>query len=131
MRNILFFLFLACGIAQAGVLKSFSVDTSSTSLATSYGTGASSLVVSGQTGARYVCVTNGASVTIAVNIDTFSATSAPSSPGTQNWYIPAGAGRCTDAHPETALYVYLRSASGSTISTGVITGEVWDRVQVP
>lgn len=131
MKRIFLAFLLLCGVSHAGVIQSFKVDTSSTNLATTYSTAAQSLVVSGVYYSRYLCVFNGAQVTIAVNMESQSGTSAPTSPGTHNAYIAPNVLRCFDTRPEQGLYVYLRSDSGSTISTGIISGEVYDRVQVP
>lgn len=113
-------------ISEAGVLTSFNVDTSTSNLATTYGTGATSLVASGVHYAQTICMINSTSSTVALNVDTLSTSSAPTA-DRADIYLPAGVGRCIPVDPRNSTNVYLRSASGSTISSGKVQGDLDDK----
>lgn len=68
---------------------------------------------------KQCCVYNGTASLIAFNVDNGEAAAAPSS-DTNEIPVPAGLGACAGGPISTRLY--LRSYSGSNITSGTVTG---------
>ncbi len=107
--------------AQVSAIESFKITASGGSpIPTAYSTSDTQSKV--KTGLRYksqVCVYNSTASVIAINIDNGDSSTAPSADA-KDIYVPASTGAC--AGPPVSSRVYLRSDSGSTITSGTVYG---------
>lgn len=122
MKALLFSLFLACAPALA-LQSSFTITgTGGAPIPVAYSiSNTQSLVMSGLVYAKEVCVYNGTASKIAFSTLGTTTTVAPATPEV---YVAGGSGAClTDARYLGPIStVQVRSASGSTITTGDIWG---------
>lgn len=125
MRITFLLALMLCGISQAGILQSFYLDTSVNNLATTYSTTLVYEPFKVLKGVVQVCVNNPSASLIAINVDAPLSTAAPSV-DVNDLYIPGGSSACIYIDRRQKTNLYLRSASGSAITTGLIFGYAAD-----
>ena len=109
-------------------VKSVRIDTSSSNVPTTYGSGSTSLKITGVSGQGYSHLRIGNETTARIAITTtHSDAGVPSSDPVANSEQMYCCSTSTEFRDDLSLfdYVYIRSDSGSAISTGIITIEVW------
>lgn len=123
LQTLVLFLSL-CAPAWAGVLVSFHITATGGApipIANSISDTQSQIVTAlDWASARWFCAYNNTSSLVAFNLDG-SATTAPTG-DLKDIYVPRQTGRCT--RTKFRATIYLRSASGSTITSGDVFGDV-------
>jgi len=122
MHRVLALLLLIPIFSLAGPPSSFKITASGGSpIPTAYSAAnTQSLAKSGLRYQRWLCVYNSTGSVIAVNTNG-TTTLAPTA-DVGDIYMPAGVGRCLEV--DGLNTVYIRSDSGSTITSGVVYGDV-------
>lgn len=125
MKNLVgaVILLVAVALPAFAGMKTKTVDTSTSNLPATYNTSASSLLVSGNRGSNLM-ITNETGSRVYCTATNISTVVAPSSANSKELVIPATSIKAWDKIG-TGPTVYCRSGTGSTISSGVLTVEVW------
>jgi hypothetical protein len=118
MRYLLLLSFVAFIQSVNAWQASFKVDAATNNIPTSFSTAAGSQVLTGLTFPTELCIVNETAGRIGIN----NQTSSGSAPTGTSHYLPANSFACFDKR--FARRVFVRSDTGSAISSGVIYGWV-------
>lgn len=125
MKHVFFILFFVAVNGYAvGSRKAYPINGAVTTIPTAASTSdAASLIVSNTASVLQACVFNGTASRINVNVEDGSSTSAPTE---ADAVIAPSTGRCFDGYHIGAA-IYQWSATGSTITSGVVDWDVQKR----